>query len=72
MTAGTPREALRCDGCGEETIEAEASDYFNSSYRATYCPRCEALRKHFSLAPRDHEQYRLLDVADEIAERWSA
>lgn len=58
-----------CQGCGE-LVGHDKINYVKASAnrQVRYCNRCETVRKHFDIRVEDHEQYRLMEVADEIVE----
>jgi len=58
---------IRCQGCAELTKEQKMNRVKASANRLVrYCDRCETLRDLYDIGVEEHEQYRLVDLCDEI------
>lgn len=61
-----PDNPDRCQGCGKPGYDLNDHRVTNSRY-VTYCDQCDALREQYDIRNEDHEQYRLQELADQIA-----
>lgn len=65
----TDTRVYRCDGCGDGPF----AKYEVNHHKATkgrlvrYCDQCDALRDQYDIRVEDHEQYRLQELADQLA-----
>lgn len=59
-------EPDRCDGCGVAGYDLNDHRVTNSRF-VSYCDQCDALREKYDIRNEDHEQYRLKELADELA-----
>lgn len=59
----------RCQGCGELVRKVDINQHrVTNSRTVDYCLRCDHLRDRYDILLEDHEQYRLPELADSLAE----